>query len=197
MLLKSGLLSRSLCPGIAENLICQQFHINEDLGFADDGRDLCRYRCESQSYQALHAHGVCKQGIVPSLYGIFEAFDPELLGDDIASFKEDKEFPSAILLEYLPNAISFQSAGLSPELIRMAIEGLKKIHGAHVVHNDAYPKNVLVVPRTESHRVVWIDFDVSIVFPAEETTKGPLDWNFEVPLEMSFFESRVSKLPNW
>ncbi|KAJ5582011.1 hypothetical protein N7535_000631 [Penicillium sp. DV-2018c] len=172
----------------------QQFHMEDDPGFADDGRDLCRYRCESQAYQALHAHGVCRQGIVPYFYGLFETFDPELLGDNLESFKEDKNFPCAILLEYLPNATSFESAGVSPELVKIAFEGLKKIHGARVIHNDTYPKNVLVVPRPEPHRVIWVDFDVSIVFSPEEETRGKLNLDDEAAVEMELFECRARRL---
>ncbi|PTU25607.1 hypothetical protein P175DRAFT_0540080, partial [Aspergillus ochraceoroseus IBT 24754] len=108
-------------------------------GFADDGRDLCQYRCESQAYQVLHAHGVCELGIIPYFYGIFESFDPDLLGSALESFKGDPTPPCAILLEYLRDATSFEKASLSSEAIDMAVNGLKIIHGAHVVHNDAYP----------------------------------------------------------
>lgn len=67
--------------------------------------------------------------------------------------KKDRISPSAILLEYLPNARSFESAGVSLELIETAIEGLKEIHGACVIQNDAYPKNVLIVPQNKSRRL--------------------------------------------
>ncbi|PWY82973.1 hypothetical protein BO70DRAFT_261235, partial [Aspergillus heteromorphus CBS 117.55] len=139
-------------------------HMKDDPGFADDGRDLCRYRCESQAYQALHINGICKLGIVPYFYGIFESFDPQLLGSALESFEKYHNLPCAILLEYLPNATSFEHASLSSESISTAILNLKIIHGARVVHNDAYPKNTLIAPGTRSQRVVWIDFDVSIVF---------------------------------
>lgn len=167
--------------------------MNDDPGFSDDGRDLSRYRCESQAYQALHVHDVCRQGIVPYFYGLFETFDPELLGDESESFKKDKNPPCAILLEYLPSPASFESAGVSPELVRMAVDGLRKIHGARVMHNDAYPKNILVVSRTESHRLVWVDFDVSMVFPDEEPG-GTLSLDDEAAWEIKVFESRACKV---
>lgn len=75
----------------------------------------------------------------------------------------------------------------------MAVEGLKEIHGARVIHNDAYLKNVLVVPRTESHCLVWVDFDVSIVFPKEEIG-STLNLNDEAAWEIKVFESRACKL---
>ncbi|RHZ52670.1 uncharacterized protein CDV56_103043 [Aspergillus thermomutatus] len=171
--------------------------MGDDPGFSPDGRDLCRYRCESQAYQALWTHGVCGQGIVPYLYGLLESFDPRLLGSDLGSFNEDKAFPCAILLEYLPNPTSFETAGasLSPELVRIAVDSLKTIHGARVVHNDPHLKNVLIVPKAKSPRVVWVDFDVSIVFSGEGT-RGLLTLSDEAEWETKVFESRVRKLRN-
>ncbi|KAE8404263.1 hypothetical protein BDV37DRAFT_294105 [Aspergillus pseudonomiae] len=168
------------------------FHIGDDPGLAGDGRDLCRYRCESQAYQALHIHGACRLGTVPYFYGLFDSFDPEVLRPEFDWFKNDKFFPCAILLEYLPNAISFKSASLAPESVSMAVDGLKTIHNTGVIHNDALPKNVLIVPGTASQRVVWIDFDISIVFSAKGT-RGLLNLNDEAEWEVRFFESRVRK----
>lgn len=89
-----------------------------EMGFAEDGRDLCRYRCEAQAYQALRAHRVCREQTVPYLHGLFKNFDPTLLGDHLKSFQGDKTPPNAILLEYLPNTKSFESVAstISPEL---------------------------------------------------------------------------------
>ncbi|OGM47025.1 hypothetical protein ABOM_003658 [Aspergillus bombycis] len=169
------------------------FHIGDDPGLADDSRDLCRYRCESQVYQALHVRGACRLGIVPYFYGLFDSFDPEMLGPDLDNFDSDKFFPCVILLEYLPNAISFKSASLAPESVSMVVDGLKTIHSTGVIHNDAHPKNVLTVPETRSQRVVWIDFDISIVFSAKGT-RGLLNLNDEAEWEVSIFESRARKM---
>lgn len=166
-----------------------------EMGFAEDGRDLCRYRCEAQAYQALHAHRVCREQTVPYLHGLFENFDPTLLGDHLKSFQGDKTPPNAILLEYRPNAKSFESAAstISPEPETIAIEGLQKKHDARVIHNDNYPKNVLVVPQDKSQRAVWVDFDVAIVFPAEGT-RGLLSLPEEDEWEMEVVKSRMRKL---
>lgn len=47
---------------------------------------------------------------------------------------------------------------------------IQQIHSeALIEHNDPYPKNVLIVPgeQQQPERVVWIDFDVAIVYPDE------------------------------
>lgn len=47
--------------------------------------------------------------------------------------------------------------------MQKAVIGIKQIHSALIDHNDPYPKNILIVPG-EPERVVWIDFDVAIVY---------------------------------
>ncbi|GAB1191698.1 hypothetical protein APSETT444_000880 [Aspergillus pseudonomiae] len=75
----------------------------------------------------------------------------------------------------------------------MAVDGLKTIHNTGVIHNDALPKNVLIVPGTTSQRVVWIDFDISIVFSAKGT-RGLLNLSDEAEWEVRVFESRVREM---
>ena len=50
--------------------------------------------------------------------------------------------------------------------MQRAYISIQKIHQALVEHNDPYPKNVLIVPG-DVERVLWIDFDVAIVYPNE------------------------------
>lgn len=52
------------------------YHNNGDPGFADNGRDLNRFRCEFSAYQNLSAHGVCEKGVVPRYYGHVDQLDP-------------------------------------------------------------------------------------------------------------------------
>jgi serine/threonine protein kinase len=47
-----------------------------------------------------------------------------------------------------------------------AIEALAQVHNALVVHNDIYPRNILIVPGNPE-RVILIDFDIAITFPGE------------------------------
>jgi serine/threonine protein kinase len=162
--------------------------MEDDPGFSDDGRDLCRYRCESQTYEALCSRGVCGSGFVPLFYGTYENLDPELFGNSLDSFKNDRRRPSAILTQYLPGATSLTAKNVTPGLLQQAIEGLKAIHSAWVIHNDAEPKNALVV----SNRIVWVDFDVSIVFFGEK--RGDLILADEIESEVEFFCSCAHKL---
>lgn len=120
-----------------------KFHMDDDPGYAHDGRDLCRYRCESHSYERLRAHGVCSQGCVSNFYGLLEDLDPDLFGSHLVEFKDDNTRPCAILLEYLPTAEPLNKVNSRDEFVQMGLEGLEKIHEAGVIHNDAYPKNVL------------------------------------------------------
>lgn len=160
--------------------------MDDDPGFSDDGRDLCRYRCESQAYQALQAHGIC-EGVVPCFYGVFEDIDPHLLGSSLEAFKDDKKQPCAILLEYLSGSKSFTIHGVfCPELLERAMAGLERI------------RNILVVSGGKGcprQRVVWIDFDVSIVFSADIAGQIlDLDLDGEAEWEMRVFKSRVRKM---
>jgi hypothetical protein len=45
---------------------------------------------------------------------------------------------------------------------------MKRIHDAHVHHQDVYPQNILPVPGPQQ-RLVWIAFDVATTF----STLGP------------------------
>lgn len=101
-------------------------------------------------------------------YGILEDLDPDHFRSHLVAFKSDKERPSAILLEYLPNAVPLTKDNIRNEFVQMGLEGLVKIHAAGVIHNDPYPKNVLV----SGERLVWIDFDVAIVFLEGKKKRG-------------------------
>ncbi|KAL4817228.1 hypothetical protein BDW67DRAFT_183898 [Aspergillus spinulosporus] len=144
------------------------FHDNGDPGFAENGRDMNRFRCELKAYMNLREHGVCERGFVPYFYGHIDRINPTAFYPAFQHFAHDKYRPRAILLEYLPNAESLNCENYSETCYCQAIEGMKQIHAAHVHHRDIYPKNILVVPGDEK-RMVWVDFDVATTF----TTAGP------------------------
>lgn len=47
-----------------------------------------------------------------------------------------------------------------------AVAGIEDIHSVGVEHNDPYPKYILIV-RGSMERVVWIDFDIDIIYEAD------------------------------
>lgn len=57
-------------------------------------------------------------------------------------FTQDKLYPRAIWLEYLPNTESLTCVEYSDALYPQAIEGMQEIHRAGVHHQDIYPKNL-------------------------------------------------------
>ncbi|PYI09804.1 hypothetical protein BO78DRAFT_362287 [Aspergillus sclerotiicarbonarius CBS 121057] len=167
------------------------FHMDDDPGLAPDGRDLCRYRCETQSYRALHAHDVCGKGVL-RFYGTLENLDPFAFEPHLQYFTDDKYLPCAILLEWLPDARPLGDLEWSPQLVKPIYAALGQIHQAGVIHNDAYPKNILVVPGKQGQRIVWIDFDVSIVFVGGKRPKMNLD--DEIDMENQLIRSSLLRL---
>ncbi|OGM39208.1 hypothetical protein ABOM_012230 [Aspergillus bombycis] len=163
------------------------FHNNGDPGFAENGRDLNRFRCELNAYENLRKYHVCKQGVVPYFYGYIDQVDPFAFQPALQHFVNDKFPPKAILLEYLPNTESLNCKNYSDARYQHAIDGMKKIHKAHVHHQDIYPKNILFVPGTPE-RVVWVDFDVATTFPSVGPTKSGVV-NMRMPLLQSLVNS--------
>jgi len=79
-------------------------HNNGDPGYSESGRDLNRYRRESNAYRKLAGSGACEHGFVPRCYGYIDrvcllAFDHH---EALQHFAQDKFNPLAMLLEYLP-----------------------------------------------------------------------------------------------
>lgn len=110
----------------------------------------------------------------------------------MSHFADDKHNPSAILLEYLPNAEELNCVNYSDERFQKAIDGLKAIHAAHIHHYDLYPRNILIV-RGSPERVVWIDFDVAMIFPNKATVGSPNEYcKYECDLVASLGELLVS-----
>ncbi|KAJ5124085.1 serine/threonine protein kinase [Penicillium bovifimosum] len=165
------------------------FHDNGDPGYAENGRDLNRFRCELNAYKKLVTAGVCTRGFVPKFYGYIDRMDPAAFHPALQSFAHDKLKPRAILLEYFPNAESLNCVNYSDALYPQAIEGMHEIHRAGVHHEDIYPKNLLLVHENPD-RLVWIDFDVATTFTdlgPEQLARG----DHEIALVKGFGEALV------
>ncbi|OJJ50354.1 hypothetical protein ASPZODRAFT_157240 [Penicilliopsis zonata CBS 506.65] len=146
-----------------QTYVLKVFHDNGDPGYTEKGRDLNRFRCESNAYKKLLASGACESGFIPKFYGYLDRVDPVLFHPALQHFTHDKLQPSAILLEYLPNAESLNCVNYSDALYPQAVEGMKEIRQAGVHHRDVWPRNLLLV-RGNPDRLVWTDFDVSTTF---------------------------------
>ena len=87
-------------------LTLSEYHDNEDPGYAQDGRDLNRSRCELNAYRSLQAGGVCQKGVVPRYIGYIDQLDPALYRPHLDHFANDTNKPAGSLLEFLPNTES-------------------------------------------------------------------------------------------
>lgn len=145
--------------------------MKSDFGLTSDGRGLCRYRSETKAYQNLQRYGVCERGYVPRFYGSFQRLDPTHFSPHLDSFLHDEQHPSAILLEYLPNAQQLNYVNYSEECMEKAVAGIDAIYSAYVEHNDTYSKNILIV-QGSLERVVWIDFDIAITYQIANLSAG-------------------------
>ncbi|OJJ44208.1 hypothetical protein ASPZODRAFT_71794 [Penicilliopsis zonata CBS 506.65] len=143
--------------------VMKLFHNNGDPGYTKKGRDLNRFRCELNAYRNLHKYGVCARGFVPQFHGSLDQIDPAAFEPFLRCFAADKFKPQAIFIEYLPNPEPLNCVNYSDARFDLIINGIKEIHAAHVKHQDAYPKNILIVP-SDQERVVWVDFDVATTF---------------------------------
>ena len=104
----------------------------------------------------------------------------------------DKFQPSAILLEYLADSEPLNCVNYSKERLDKAMEALVQVHSALVVHNDLYPKNILIVPGTPE-RVVLIDFDVAKIFPTKELLDQDIGMWCPEPMQSCELEIRLLK----
>ncbi|KAL4910516.1 hypothetical protein BDW74DRAFT_164419 [Aspergillus multicolor] len=164
-----------------EKYAMKVYHDDGDPGYSENGRSLNRFRCERNAYKNLSVAGVCERGFVPRFYGVIERVNPTTFKPFLNHFTDNKFHPSAILLEYLPNA----------ESLNYAVQGMKEIHKGGVFHEDIYPKNLLLVrddTRPKTTRLVWIDFDVSTTF-MEFGEKERSDCEFKIKLVKEFGEA--------
>lgn len=123
-----------------------------------------RFRCELGAYRNLFSYGVCERGFVLQCYGYCDNFKRSEFPSDIVShFENDTEDPQALFLEYLVDPEVLNCVNYTAERMQKAIAALQEVHNAHVLHEDLYPKNILIVPG-DPERVLVTDFDVSETF---------------------------------
>ncbi|KAL4924011.1 uncharacterized protein BDV17DRAFT_295822 [Aspergillus undulatus] len=79
----------------------------------------------------------------------------------------DAAFPWADNNKYLPKAESLNCDNHVDALYPQVKEGLEEIYKVGVVHEDIYPKYMLLVrdgTESEPNRLMWIYFDVATIF---------------------------------
>jgi predicted Ser/Thr protein kinase len=138
----------------------------------------------SRAYVNLKKAGLCDRGIVPKVHGFIECLDPATFGYKLHSYTEDKNFPNAILFEYLPEAASINYLSYTEERMKIALEGMRQICDlALVQHREIYTKHILIVPGPPE-RVVWIDFDIASSFKDQSVLTAQIkEWlDFEIEL---------------
>ena len=82
-------------------------------------------------------------------------------------FLDDSWSPSAVLIEYVANMHQMDLSTFSKSRLASLRAILGEIHDAKVLHDDVYPRNMMVVPG-QPDRILWIDFDSAQTFPENE-----------------------------
>lgn len=155
-------------------------------------REIDPFTCESNAYQRLKSKGLCEQGVIPDFYGVIENINPkEAEWEPYLEKFVDEELPlNAVLMEYIPNMHQIDLSTYSEERLEKLHAILKEIHAAGVLHDDLYPRNMMV--QVDTDRVLWIDFDRAQTFVEGAITKMQQEWiDFEKALMEEFVKFLV------
>lgn len=118
--------------------------------------------CESTAYRRLKGKGLCEEHVVPDFYGVIEQMDPVLWQPHLDQFLKDRLRPRAVLIEHVPGLRQIDLLTYSDHALAKLKVILADIHEARVLHEDTYPRNMMV--QENSDRVLWIDFDRAQTF---------------------------------
>ena len=110
---------------------------------------------EMAAYERLlHTENI--ERYIPKVYG----YDARTLsGWGLPAVTNDTDLYYAIIMEWVENAEHFSTDNVTVDTASTLLAGLTKIHEAGVLHDDTFPRNILMVPGTR--RALWIDFSVS------------------------------------
>ena len=89
---------------------------------------------------------------------MIENINPEDWDLMLGPFLFDEFPPNAIILEYIPGMSKFWIENYSRKRAEGFIHLIQEIHKAGVVHDDIYPRNMIVFD-DDPERGMWIDFD--------------------------------------
>ena len=147
--------------------------------------------CESTAYRRLKAKGLRDDGYIPHFFGIIRQIRPKSWQPHLDMFIGDKLLPNAILIEYIPHMQMINLSTFTPSRMSKLVDILEKIHAAGVLHNDPYPRNMMVVPGNPD-RVLWIDFDRAQTFSKALTERQQGWFDEEVEMMDYFAKALVS-----
>ena len=146
------------CQSLVCSNVHQQHHHHEPNPLSSPLCQTSPHVREATAYQRLKMAGVCDSGIVPQFYGTIKNLDAKQCMPHLHMFLEDSGPPSAILLEYIPDMQALNLTNYSKKRMGNFINGIEQIHKALVLHDDIYPRNMMVV-QGDPERAIWIDFD--------------------------------------
>ncbi|KAL3457957.1 hypothetical protein BJX64DRAFT_292620 [Aspergillus heterothallicus] len=130
---------------------------------------------EITAYKRLQEHGLCDRAVIPRFYGSIEDLDPNLYQPHPEMFLEDEYPPKAILLEYIVDMEEIHWSNYTDAKRDNLIQGLEDIHAAGVIHDDIYPRNMMVV-KGDSEKAIWIDFDSAQTWDKDNLTAHQKKW---------------------
>jgi serine/threonine protein kinase len=166
---KSVVLENPQCIAVTNHSHVYKFDLRERDGaikpailklFSKDQKE--RYTREVIAYRHLCHFNVPSLGVVPNVYGVLPSINRkqlrEMLGDAKPEGVQISVPASAVLLEYIEGTRP-TADNMTYELAQKAIDGLRAIHEARVLHKDIDARNILVQPA--AGKVVWIDFSIA------------------------------------
>ena len=106
-------------------------------------------------------------------------------------FRKDKSPLNAVLIGYIPDLEIMDLSNFSTQYFDDSLQTLSQIHLAGILHGDPYPGNFMI--SRERNRVIWIDFELSTIFPKTSTlTKRENGWfKSEIGLVNGFIKALV------
>ena len=124
------------------------------------------FEAEVNAYERL-LHGNI-YGVVAEALGCDRGWDnPKLLDVlkcGIPPWSNLRTPVSALMLEYIEDAVPVSSVNVDYEICKEAMRGINLIHSVRVLHHDVGEENILLTP---SGRIVWIDFSNSLPDPSD------------------------------
>ncbi|PYI22758.1 hypothetical protein BO99DRAFT_399835 [Aspergillus violaceofuscus CBS 115571] len=155
--------------------VMKVFHERPREEWDDPDAEISMCIREVTSYERLKAKGLCARGVVPDYYGYLTIADLTLW-PDLHMFTNDALPPKAILIEYVPDMKQLDLTNYTKARAEKLRDVLFEINAAKILHSDIAPRNIMVCGG-EQERVLWIDFDMAMVFPEDRPlTEEQQEW---------------------